>query len=287
MALAPRLDADAAAGRRARGARCRTRRRAGAGRRARRAIWQAWRERWKGLRGWFLSTGHEPPQAELLRARARAAIPQLLGAIAALNERRSGRSDRSADFRVLASWFAACAERRRGAPAGARRVRAQSGAALLARSPTRMPSCRPARPGPRRRRCASTRACANTARRRRAGRCRGCATAARHARCWRASWPRKRGRWRRRAGASPPAGRRACRSSASSTRTRSACSWACSARRWPSRPGPDATVERQTGDGLLHIRLEPLGRRQPRRDRHAARRVRGPRPSDHHHADAG
>lgn len=71
---------------------------------------QAWRERWKGLRGWFLSTGHEPPQAGLLRARARSAIPQLLGAIAALNERRSGRSDRSADFRILARWFAACAE---------------------------------------------------------------------------------------------------------------------------------------------------------------------------------
>ena len=67
-----------------------------------------WRERWKGLRGWFLSTGNEPPQAELLRARARAAIPQLLGAIAMVNERRSGRSDRSADFRVLAQWFAAC-----------------------------------------------------------------------------------------------------------------------------------------------------------------------------------
>ena len=72
--------------------------------------WQAWRERWKGLRGWFLSTGHEPPQAELLRARARSAIPQLLGAIAALNERRSGRSDRSADFRLLAGWFASCAD---------------------------------------------------------------------------------------------------------------------------------------------------------------------------------
>lgn len=68
----------------------------------------AWRERWRGLRGWFLTNGNEPPQAELLRARARSAIPQLLGAIAALNERRSGRSDRSADFRVLAGWFAAC-----------------------------------------------------------------------------------------------------------------------------------------------------------------------------------
>ncbi|RWN02646.1 MAG: TIGR02677 family protein [Mesorhizobium sp.] len=77
---------------------------------ARKGYLRAWRERWKGLRGWFLTTGHEPPQAELLRARARSAIPQLLAAIAALNERRSGRSDRSADFRLLAGWFAACAD---------------------------------------------------------------------------------------------------------------------------------------------------------------------------------
>ena len=76
--------------------------------------WRAWRERWKGLRGWFLHNGAEPPQAELLRARARAAIPQLLGAIAAINERRSGRSDRSADFRLLAGWFAACADEAQG-----------------------------------------------------------------------------------------------------------------------------------------------------------------------------
>jgi uncharacterized protein (TIGR02677 family) len=69
---------------------------------------QAWRERWRGLRRWFLAERHDPPQAELLRAKARAAIPQLLAAVAALNERRSGRSDRSADFRVLAGWFAAC-----------------------------------------------------------------------------------------------------------------------------------------------------------------------------------
>ena len=70
--------------------------------------WNAWHERWTGLHGWFFRTGHEPSQAELLWARARSAIPQLLGAIAALNERRSGRSDRSADFRILAGWFAAC-----------------------------------------------------------------------------------------------------------------------------------------------------------------------------------
>ncbi|MGE8100266.1 TIGR02677 family protein [Pseudomonas fluorescens] len=72
--------------------------------------WRTWRERWQGLCRWFLSEGHEPPQAELLRARARSAIPQLLGAITALNDRRSGRSDRSADFRMLACWFASCSD---------------------------------------------------------------------------------------------------------------------------------------------------------------------------------
>ncbi|MBZ8139705.1 TIGR02677 family protein [Rubrivivax gelatinosus] len=70
--------------------------------------WHAWQERWKGLRGWFLPVNGEPPQSDLLRARARSAIPQLIGAISALNDRRSGRSDRSADFRTLAYWFAGC-----------------------------------------------------------------------------------------------------------------------------------------------------------------------------------
>jgi uncharacterized protein (TIGR02677 family) len=70
----------------------------------------AWRERWRGLRLWFVSDGQAPAQAEALRSKARAAIPQLLSAIAAVNERRSGRSDRAADFRVLAQWFADCAD---------------------------------------------------------------------------------------------------------------------------------------------------------------------------------
>jgi uncharacterized protein (TIGR02677 family) len=70
----------------------------------------AWRERWRGLRRWFIADRHDAPQAEVLRAKARAAIPQLLAAVAALNERRSGRSDRSADFRTLAGWFVACAD---------------------------------------------------------------------------------------------------------------------------------------------------------------------------------
>jgi uncharacterized protein (TIGR02677 family) len=66
----------------------------------------SWRERWRGLVRWFISEGHIQAQSELLRARARSAIPQLLAAIATLNERRNGRSDRSADYRVLARWFA-------------------------------------------------------------------------------------------------------------------------------------------------------------------------------------
>jgi uncharacterized protein (TIGR02677 family) len=67
---------------------------------------QAWQERWYGFRGWFVSAPQHPSQAKLLRAQARAAIPQLLHVVAALNARRAGRSDRSADFRALACWFA-------------------------------------------------------------------------------------------------------------------------------------------------------------------------------------
>ncbi len=65
-----------------------------------------WQERWQGFRTWFVSVHHHPSQAKLLRSQARAAIPQLLQVVAALNERRSGRSDRTADFRTLARWFA-------------------------------------------------------------------------------------------------------------------------------------------------------------------------------------
>lgn len=66
-----------------------------------------WSNRWNGLCSWFLSPdAHRPSQAKLLRAAAISAITQLLGAVAVINERRSGRSDRSADFRTLARWFA-------------------------------------------------------------------------------------------------------------------------------------------------------------------------------------
>lgn len=65
----------------------------------------AWRERWAGLRRWFLSDARGPSQSELLRRSALSAIPRLLQAVSALNERRAGRSDRAADFRRLVLWL--------------------------------------------------------------------------------------------------------------------------------------------------------------------------------------
>jgi uncharacterized protein (TIGR02677 family) len=66
----------------------------------------AWNERWAGLMRWFVSDGRDRAQAELLRASALSAIPRLLQAVSLLHERRAGRSDRAADFRRLALWFA-------------------------------------------------------------------------------------------------------------------------------------------------------------------------------------
>jgi uncharacterized protein (TIGR02677 family) len=63
-----------------------------------------WLDRWSGLRSWFVGDLSHPSQAALLRQRARAAIPALLATVATLQERRAGRSDRSADFRALALW---------------------------------------------------------------------------------------------------------------------------------------------------------------------------------------
>ena len=80
---------------------------AGSRERAEKEALDAWRNRWRGLRDWFRSrdAGH-PSQARLLRQAAVTAIKQLIDAVGLLNERRSGRTDRSADFRVLARWFA-------------------------------------------------------------------------------------------------------------------------------------------------------------------------------------
>lgn len=66
----------------------------------------AWVARWDGLRGWFINLPDHASQAEILRARARSAIPALLSAVAGINERRANRSDRSTDLRTLARWFA-------------------------------------------------------------------------------------------------------------------------------------------------------------------------------------
>lgn len=68
-----------------------------------RKLWQA---RWNGFRAWFVGTTGRPSQAEMLRARARAAIPALLGAVSRINDRRLTRSDRVADLQTLARWFA-------------------------------------------------------------------------------------------------------------------------------------------------------------------------------------
>lgn len=65
-----------------------------------------WAARWDGLAAWFISRDGRESQARLLRGRALGAIPQMLAVVRSLGERRAGRSDRSADFRTLARWFA-------------------------------------------------------------------------------------------------------------------------------------------------------------------------------------
>jgi len=67
-----------------------------------------WKSRWLGLRRWFASSSNEPSTADLLRQKARSAIRQLAIAIKEINDRTAGRSDRSADLRMLAGWFLAC-----------------------------------------------------------------------------------------------------------------------------------------------------------------------------------
>ncbi|MEU2432182.1 TIGR02677 family protein [Streptomyces sp. NPDC007861] len=77
---------------------------------AEREVYERWAVRWAGLGAWFISRDGRESQARLLRGRALGAIPQLLAVVRVLNERRSGRSDRSADFRTLARWFAEAAD---------------------------------------------------------------------------------------------------------------------------------------------------------------------------------
>jgi uncharacterized protein (TIGR02677 family) len=65
-----------------------------------------WGTRWHGLRLWFLGDGRRRPLAEILRRKALSAISQVLSAISRINDRRVNRTDRIADLRTLARWFA-------------------------------------------------------------------------------------------------------------------------------------------------------------------------------------
>lgn len=67
---------------------------------------ERWQRRWAGLRMWFVREGGRQSQADVLRARARSAIPALLAAVASINDRRVTRTDRVTDLRALARWFA-------------------------------------------------------------------------------------------------------------------------------------------------------------------------------------
>jgi uncharacterized protein (TIGR02677 family) len=219
---------------------------------------EAWRERWSGLEGWFFRSGHEPSQSELLRARARAAIPQLLGAIGALNERRSGRSDRSADFRVLATWFAGCAS-----DAEAHRLARAAFALNPARHFAHVPEeATEAGPGT----CwADAPALAISPRLREYGEA-----------APRGPLPRVRDRGEARQLLAQELAQEAVQVEAARQRLATGQSTRLSelgtldphafglfldllGEALSEQPGPDATVERQTGDGLLCIRLEPLG----------------------------
>ena len=72
----------------------------------REAALDLWLARWAGLKSWFIRQGENLSQAEVLRSRARSAIPALLSAVAAIHDRRITRSDRVTDLRTLACWFA-------------------------------------------------------------------------------------------------------------------------------------------------------------------------------------
>ena len=220
--------------------------------------WQAWQERWKGLRGWFVSDRHEPPQAEVLRSKARASIPLLLAAVAALNERRSGRSDRSADFRVLAGWFADAAgddEAHRLARAAfalnpARHLALQVGAGLDLPATTPWAEAPPLQIHPRLREYGEVAPRGNLPRVRERD----------EERAWLAQQLRHEHRQMEAARARLASGR-ALRLSEIGTLDRHALALLLNllGEALTAQTGPDDVVERRSSDGLLQIRLEPLG----------------------------
>jgi uncharacterized protein (TIGR02677 family) len=70
------------------------------------SVLESWRERFAGFRQWFVGGAGTPSQSQQLRHMAINAIPALLAVVQRLGDRNSGRSDRVADFRTLALWFA-------------------------------------------------------------------------------------------------------------------------------------------------------------------------------------
>jgi len=67
---------------------------------------ERWQARWRGLSEWFIGLPGEKSQADELRGHARSAIPALLRTVVMMHDRRVAQSDRSADLRTLARWFA-------------------------------------------------------------------------------------------------------------------------------------------------------------------------------------
>ena len=76
---------------------------------ARAAVQARWQRRFDGLRTWFIGADGQPAQYQELRAHTRAALPVLLEALGNLHDARLRRSDRVADLRCLARWFATAA----------------------------------------------------------------------------------------------------------------------------------------------------------------------------------
>ncbi|MFZ5481131.1 MAG: TIGR02677 family protein [Myxococcota bacterium] len=68
--------------------------------------------RWEGVRRWFVGEAGSAPTVERLADVTVEAVVGLARALGRLNDRRSRRVDRGADFRMLATWFEACTDDR-------------------------------------------------------------------------------------------------------------------------------------------------------------------------------
>ncbi len=70
-------------------------------------------ERWQGICAWFLpGAATEEPTVERLAGVARQAVVGLTRSLSRLDDRRSQRADRAADFHLLAQWFSQCEDER-------------------------------------------------------------------------------------------------------------------------------------------------------------------------------